>query len=135
MSSYYQSHVQNADAPVLPTAALKALYGLVEWEENSTLRYQILYDVPYSNLPPTYLQADGVDPLKDNALIYHELLVEAGTKAKIDLYPGCPRAHFLFMPELEVSEKAIADIIMNLGWLLGKHVTEANAWKAMGVVS
>jgi len=36
-------------------------------------------------LPPVYLQACGLDPLRDDALIYEKILNAAGVKTKLDL--------------------------------------------------
>ena len=128
---YFLAMKQNTDVPILPASALDALKVHVEWDEKSPLRYPILSEVPLSKLPPAYLQADGLDPLRDDALIYEEMLKEAGVKTRIDFYPGCPHAHFALMPGIEVSNKGVADIMVGMGWLLGKEVSPETGMKAM----
>ena len=88
------------------------------------MRWPVLYgNEGFSKLPPTNLQADGMDPLRDDALIYEEILKEAGVKTKIDLYPGAPHAHFALFPGIEISNRAVGDIMIGMGWLLGKAVS------------
>ena len=130
--SYFLSREHNVDVPILPASALTALEKHVEWDNKSPLRYTVLNkDVQLSSIPPTYLQADGLDPLRDDALIYEEMLKEAGVKTKIDFYPGCPHGHFALMPGIEVSNKGTADIMVGMGWLLGKSVTPEQGLQAM----
>ena len=129
---YFLSMEHNVDVPVLPASALPDLKKHIEWDDKSPLRYPVLNkDVPLSSIPPTYLQSDGLDPLRDDALIYEEMLKEAGVKTKIDFYPGCPHAHFQVMPGLELSNKATGDIMVGMGWLLGKSITPEQGLKAM----
>lgn len=128
---YFLSRQHNVEVPILPLSALDALAKHLEWDEKSWLRYPVLSDVPLSKMPPAYLQADGLDPLRDDALIYEEMLKEAGVKTKIDLYPGCPHGHFGLMPGIEISNKATADIMVGMGWLLGKSVSPEEGLKAM----
>ncbi|KAK3722235.1 hypothetical protein LTR37_002668 [Vermiconidia calcicola] len=130
---YFLSMEHNVDAPVLPSSALHELKKHIESDDDSPLRHPVLNKaVPLSKLPPTYLQADGLDPIRDDALIYEEMLKEAGVKTKIDFYPGCPHAHFAFMPGIEVSNKATADIMVGMGWLLGRSVAPEDGLRAMG---
>lgn len=37
-------------------------------------------------LPPAYMQVCGLDPMRDEALVYHERLQEAGVPCKLDMY-------------------------------------------------
>lgn len=96
---YFVSVEQNQDVPVLPAAAIDAIETHTNWDSTSPLRCPVLNkEVPLSRLPPTFLQADGLDPLRDDALIYDEMLKEAGVETRINFYPGCPHGHFAFYP-------------------------------------
>lgn len=90
---YYRSMEHNKDVPILPASAMESLEKHIEWDKKSPLRYPILNkEVSLADLPPAYLQSCGMDPLRDDALIYEEMLKDAGVKTKIDFYPGCPHA-------------------------------------------
>ncbi|KAF7197047.1 Versiconal hemiacetal acetate esterase, partial [Pseudocercospora fuligena] len=128
---YFLSHEQNKDAPILPTDALRSLFEHTSWDSTSYMRYPILSKAPLSQQPPAYIQVDGMDPLRDEALIWDELLKEAGVKTRVDLYPGCPHAHFGFMPGIEPTTKAIGDAMIGVGWLLGRSVTMQEGLAAM----
>jgi acetyl esterase/lipase len=130
---YFLAREHNKEAPILDVAALNTLTKHNGWDSTSELRFPILFKdkIDFSKLPPTYVQACGLDPLRDDALIYEEVLREAGVKTKWDLYYGAPHAHWGFMPGLEISNKALADIMINLGWLLGKEVTAEQGLKAL----
>ncbi|KAK3111652.1 hypothetical protein LTR53_012873 [Teratosphaeriaceae sp. CCFEE 6253] len=129
---YFLSHKDNAHAPVLDAAALQALATLNGWTADDVLRYPILFQdsVPLSSLPPTYFQVCGLDPIRDEALIDDEMLKEAGVRTKVDLYPGCPHGHWMFMPGLGVSLQAAGETNVGFGWLLGKETTAEEGLKA-----
>lgn len=46
-------------------------------------------------LPPAFFQVDGLDPLRDEGLLYADILSEEyGIKTKVNVYPGLPHGHW-----------------------------------------
>lgn len=63
----------------------------------------------------------GLDPLRDEALLYERLLrEECGVRTRLQIYPGLPHAFWAFFPQLDASRKAVQKANDGLGWLLGK---------------
>lgn len=84
----------------------------------SPLRSPIVFP-SHANLPPSYFQICGMDPLRDEALIYEEILREEyGTKTLVDLYPGLPHGFWSWWTEAEFSKKFQEDCVKGLKWLL-----------------
>ncbi|KAF8514363.1 Alpha/Beta hydrolase protein [Hysterangium stoloniferum] len=111
---------QNADAPVLtkektefylkcyaPTPALAA-----DPRASPGLASSLV------GLPPAYIQAAGLDPVRDDAFLYARLLLEAGVPTKIDGYPGVPHGFHVFFPDMKASHKQKADFKAAVRWLL-----------------
>ncbi|TKA81334.1 hypothetical protein B0A55_02753, partial [Friedmanniomyces simplex] len=130
---YFLSREHNAHAPILDAAALNALTAHLEWDDMSPLRFPVLFQdtIPLSSLPPTYFQVCDMDPIRDDGLIYEEMLKEAGAKTKMDFYPGCPHGHWAFVPGIEVSNKALGETMVGFGWLLGKELSVEDGLGAM----
>jgi acetyl esterase/lipase len=61
-----------------------------------------------------------MDPLRDEALIYEQILREEnGIKTKVDLYPGLPHGFWSWFPEANFSKKLQEDNVKGVSWLLG----------------
>ncbi|KAK4506234.1 hypothetical protein PRZ48_004199 [Zasmidium cellare] len=131
--SNFISREQNANAHVLNEEALEAIRKYTKWDSDSPIRFPTLSKAPLSELPPTFTQVCGMDPLRDDGLIYDEMLKEAGVKTRINLYQGCPHGHWTTFKGLEISRQGFKDVMTGLGWLLGKEISEEEGLKALAI--
>ncbi|KAJ9656308.1 hypothetical protein H2201_008588 [Coniosporium apollinis] len=82
----------------------------------------LLWPTGHKNLPPSYFQVCGMDPLRDEGLLYERILrEECGIKTKLDVYPGLPHGFWGFFPHLKSSRAFMQDTIRGMAWLLGKE--------------
>jgi acetyl esterase/lipase len=85
----------------------------------SPLISAILFPTGHKNLPPTYFQICGMDPLRDEGLIYERILrEECAVKTRVDLYPGLPHGFRSRFPEAGFSKKQLEDSMAGMAWLL-----------------
>lgn len=118
---FYLSHEQNIDVPILPRDAIDMFMGAYKPDNNDPLYVPFNHPKGHVGLPPAYFQINGLDPLRDEAIIYERVLrEEAGVKTKLDMYPGLPHGYWAFMPTMKASEKFRLEMLEGVGWLLGK---------------
>ncbi|KAH8881117.1 alpha/beta hydrolase fold-3 domain-containing protein [Thozetella sp. PMI_491] len=97
-------------------AQLHALVGVADAAHEPRF-VPFLYD--HSGLPPAYLQVCGIDPLRDEALIYERVLrEEAGVATRLNLYPGFGHYFWTNFPLLEKSREFVEDTVKGVRWLL-----------------
>ncbi|KAK8138899.1 lipase 2 [Apiospora sp. TS-2023a] len=73
----------------------------------------------HRDLPPAYLQVCGLDPLRDEALIYERVLrEEVGVRTRLDLYKGLGHYFWTNFPRLEASRRFVEDTFRGVKWLL-----------------
>lgn len=120
----WHSRKQNEDVPLLNGKAIENIRGLYKPDVTSEDYSPFNSDLGFAGLPRTYVQVCGMDPLRDDGLIYERALRDQGVPTKLDVYPGVPHAHFSAFPQLKQSQKFWADTASSMGWLFGRRPDE-----------
>ena len=96
-------------------------------ENNGVLFATLNHPEGHANLPPAFFQIDGLDPLRDEGLIYERVLrKEYNIVTKLNVYPGVPHGHWISFPFLKSSEQFRRDQVAGMGFLLGKKPDLSN---------
>ncbi|KAJ8516841.1 hypothetical protein ONZ45_g5911 [Pleurotus djamor] len=112
---------KNADAPFLGRQQIYNIYtyvGVLRLQEPSDPEISPLLSASHEGLPPVYLQVCGLDPMRDEGLLYEKLLRKNNVPTKLALYPGLPHGFQMFYPDLPASKRLDEDFITGLQWLL-----------------
>lgn len=117
------SREQNAGGPIIDADAMAAITKALKPDPKSEWYSPLNAKKPFVGMPRSYVQVNGLDPLRDDGLIYERMLRQAGVETRLTVWPGLPHAHFAFMPTLNVSKKAVVDTLSGFGWLLRKEVS------------
>ncbi|KAF7297779.1 Abhydrolase-3 domain-containing protein [Mycena kentingensis (nom. inval.)] len=72
----------------------------------------------HNNLPPTVIQVAGLDPLRDEGLLYNDLLRNAGVKTRLEIYPGLPHTFNYPFGQFRAAKQYEKDYRAGLRWLL-----------------
>lgn len=114
---------ENVDDPVLGSMAkpMMALAQMLKADTSSPLYSPLIHPKGLSNLPPAYLQLGGMDPLRDEALVYERVLrEEAGVPTRLDLYKGFGHMFWTNWPTMPTSKQFVADTLEGIKWLLSR---------------
>lgn len=118
----YKSFEQNKDAPILSQKACDLFidnYIPNRADRKDPKFSPWLIATGQKNLPPSYFQICGMDPLRDEALIFERVLrEEEGIKTKLDVYPGLPHGFWSIAPRMKASQKFVDDSVKGVEWLL-----------------
>ncbi|KAF2145861.1 uncharacterized protein K452DRAFT_221021 [Aplosporella prunicola CBS 121167] len=115
----YQSRTQNNDAPVLSGNYLSYLVGHYKPDQNSPLFNCFNWPTGHHGLPPIHFQICGLDPLRDEGLLYEKVLrTEYNVRTKLTIYPGLPHTFWYFFPDLEVSKTVAGNTTAGFEWML-----------------
>ncbi|KAJ4117526.1 hypothetical protein NW768_010889 [Fusarium equiseti] len=109
------------DDPILTPALDKIFRESAAGDTSSPLFVPFIWPTGHHDLPKTYFQVCGMDILRDEDLIYEQVLREdneIGTR--LDIYPGMPHTFWGSFSHLAQGKKAAVDLIDGIRWLLEK---------------
>ncbi|KAI3571172.1 Alpha/Beta hydrolase protein [Fusarium oxysporum f. sp. albedinis] len=115
--SEYTSYEQNRNAPGLDVKAAEFLRRNYAPDPKSELFSPLLWPSGHGGLPKTFFQISGLDPLRDDGLIYARELHNAGVDVKINTYPGVPHGFEVFFSSLDIAAKASEEQDVGFKWL------------------
>ncbi|KAF8208872.1 Alpha/Beta hydrolase protein [Mycena galopus ATCC 62051] len=111
------SYEQNKDAPLLATERVLWVMGLLGGNPADPEVSPLLYP-SHKGLAPTVIQVCGLDPLRDEGLLYDSILREEGVKTRTIAYPGVPHGFQYLFPAFKQALKWEQDYREGLQWLL-----------------
>jgi len=121
------SYVENENAPILPKKIVDFFTKLLDTAKAAS---PDLKDTKFNmvnataeevkGLPPTVFGIAGLDPLRDEALLYAKLLSEANVPTDITVFKGVPHGHRRFGKALKASEHWDECVDGGILWVLSK---------------
>ncbi|KAH9892863.1 Alpha/Beta hydrolase protein [Cubamyces lactineus] len=109
------------DAPILSREQMLNSYRILKADPSNPEISPLLYP-SLANLAPAYMQVCGIDPCRDEALVYEEQLKANGVLTKLDIYPGAPHGFNAIFGRTEYARKWDKDYRAGLRWLLSLTV-------------
>ena len=116
----YQSRTQNRSDPVikgLDSAMIDVIYAP---DKGSPLWDPYSHSDGHKGVARAYFQVGGLDPLRDEAVLYDRKLREAGVLTRFELYEGYGHMFWTNYPEVERSGEFVRDTLEGMRWLLGR---------------
>ncbi|EUC49091.1 hypothetical protein COCMIDRAFT_2154 [Bipolaris oryzae ATCC 44560] len=118
------SYVENANAPLLSANVANFFAGLLQTGKPdlkcTKLNVGNATEDEVKGMPPSVFGIAGLDPLRDEALLYAKTLSEANVPTDITLFKGVPHGHRRFGNALKASEHWDQCVNNGILWILSK---------------
>ncbi|KAI0057885.1 hypothetical protein BV25DRAFT_1811727 [Artomyces pyxidatus] len=114
--SELRSWEDNKDAKILNEDSIRRFYKHYQAPADDPELSPALYP-SHAGLPPAHIQVCGLDPLRDEGILYARLLRDAGTPTRLDIYPGVPHGFQTMAPNISAALKLKDDTYSGFRWL------------------
>jgi len=111
---------QMADNSVLSIKAMRNFRQHYDVEFGSPLYNVINWPTGHQGLPKHWVQVCGADMLRDEALIYEQMIrEEGGVETRLNVYAGLPHGFWAVWPDMAGAKRFRDGIVDGAKWLLG----------------
>ncbi|KAJ7624739.1 Alpha/Beta hydrolase protein [Roridomyces roridus] len=111
------SFKQNEFAPGLAAADINWFYEQLGGSPSSPDVSPLLHPV-HAGLPPAVFQICGIDPLRDEGLLYGKILKREGVKTRVHTYPGVLHGFNYLLPDIAAAKRWEREYRDGLKWIL-----------------
>lgn len=117
------SYKENENAPILPLSRFRMFISLLFPDgppSQDDRRYNVSTAPPseVKDLPPTTFGIAGLDPLRDEGLLYAKLLTESGVATSTHVFKGSPHGFRRFGDKLSASKHWDQVLYHGIKWAL-----------------
>jgi len=116
----YESRSKSVNDPVLKGLQPGMIEQIYAPDVNSPLWDPFNHRDGHQGAAKAFFQVGGLDPLRDEAVMYDRVLREAGVLTRFELYGGYGHMYWTNYPELDMSVKFVEDTLAGVKWLLEK---------------
>jgi len=117
-SHLYNSRTTSVSDPVLGKLDPSGIMQLYAPDPQSPLWDPFNHKEGHRGVARTFFQVGGLDPLRDEAVLYDRVLRESGVLTRFELYAGFGHMFWTNWPELEASKSFVRDTVRGVRWLL-----------------
>lgn len=118
LAHLYESRTKNVHDPVLKGLQPGMIEAIYAPDTNSPLWDPFNHPKGHQGVAKTFFQVGGLDPLRDEAVLYDRVLRKHGVLTRFDLYKGYGHMFWTNYPELEASKSFVNNTLAGMKWLL-----------------
>ncbi|EIW56062.1 uncharacterized protein TRAVEDRAFT_129910 [Trametes versicolor FP-101664 SS1] len=114
----YTAYGEMTDVNILPTRFMHEFFLELLQGPPTDPDVSPLLNASFKGLPPALVQVCGMDPLRDDGLLYAERLTKAGVPTRLHVYPDAPHGFHLIFQHTKIAQTFEEDLKAALRWML-----------------
>lgn len=118
LAHLYQSRAHSLSDPVLKDLQPGAIEAIYEPVPTSPLYDPFNHPGGHVGVAKAFFQVGGIDPLRDEGVLYDGVLRASGVLTRFELYKGFGHMFWTNYPEMEASRGLVRDTLEGVRWLL-----------------